>query len=75
MTINLSAVVYILTDSTGGILSTNDRTHPVQCPSGCGPSYIMIVDLLLLLVGLVVFLYDLVTFPLYWIVQQPWRKE
>ena len=35
----------------------------------------MIVDLVLLLVGLVVFLFDVVTFPLYWIVQQPWRKE
>jgi hypothetical protein len=35
----------------------------------------MIVDLLLLLVGLVVFLFDVATFPLYWIVQQPWRKR
>ena len=35
----------------------------------------MIVDLLLLLVSIVVFLYDFLTFPIYWLVQQPWKKR
>ena len=34
----------------------------------------MIVDLLLLCLSIVVFLYDFLTFPIYWLVQQPWKQ-
>ena len=35
----------------------------------------MIVDLLLLVLSIIVFLYDFLTFPIYWLVQQPWKKR
>merc|ERR1711971_904700 len=35
----------------------------------------MIVDLLLLFLSIIVFLYDFLTFPIYWLVQQPWKKR
>jgi hypothetical protein len=35
----------------------------------------MLVDLLLALLGVIVFIYDAATFPVYWLLQQPWRKR
>ena len=53
-------------------LSGKPRQQEAQAGRSCLK---MIVDLLLLFVSIVVFLYDFLTFPIYWLVQQPWKKR
>ena len=35
----------------------------------------MFINILLLFISVFVFLYDFITFPFYWLVQQPYRKK